>query len=402
MGAGPLHPKRHKPAQETPGHFLHDASNSPNREGADVHALFCHCAACVASSVQALSSFLLISSHVATSPSCWTALAACSRGVILRRSSLHGLRFCWARSSQAKCSVFSKHLSTSSIPCAMHGLARSHARCREILAGAGIVTWPLDAPLFREVNTMADLSKSRPLLPQSMACRYPHGCRQGRAWCSTNGSTARTLRSSHPTGRRKQRFSLTCGCVGAEEHWVCILDCAPQHVAVHFVVAVWDQLPLCHLIYLQRHTTLDNGYMRSWNTLKHISAQNFTRVVVIKTDDVGLHLYGGCRRCGCSQVGSWWASRRLAVHLCAGKERKDPAHQAYKQHEEGRLVSAVLPEEDDADDCDYLDVHDGQQSLRLSGHSNSAHRRRWDTSWPCGWRMAPRAPVTSSKPEADV
>ena len=38
-----------------------------------------------------------------------------------------------------------------------------------------------------------------------------------------------------------------------------------------------------------------------------------------------------------------------------------------KQHEEGRLVSAVLPEEDDADDCDYLDVHDGQQSLRLSG-----------------------------------
>ena len=43
--------------------------------------------------------------------------------------------------------------------------------------------------------------------------------------------------------------------VGAEERWVCVLACAPQHVAAEFVAAVRDQLPCCHLVYVQRNTT---------------------------------------------------------------------------------------------------------------------------------------------------
>ena len=35
--------------------------------------------------------------------------------------------------------------------------------------------------------------------------------------------------------------------VRAEEDWVCVLDCTPQHVAADVVAAVRDQLPHCHL-----------------------------------------------------------------------------------------------------------------------------------------------------------
>ena len=73
----------------------------------------------------------------------------------------------------------------------------------------------------------------------------------------------------------------------AKEHWVCVLDCAPQRVAAELVAAVVlctcsvsPHFPTSHIVI---------RYMRSLkNTLKQVSAQHLVRDVVSKTDEVGI------------------------------------------------------------------------------------------------------------------
>ena len=97
-----------------------------------------------------------------------------------------------------------------------------------------------------------------------------------------------------------------------------------QHVAADFAPAMRDQLPCCHLVYVQCNTTLfkqplDISYMRSFkNTLKQVSAQYFANDVVGKTDVVGilaskpeLVQVGGGRHCSCSQIWCWWVGLTL-------------------------------------------------------------------------------------------
>ena len=88
-------------------------------------------------------------------------------------------------------------------------------------------------------------------------------------------------------------FFLPCRGVSAASlcRCVCVLDCAPQHVAADFVPAVRDQLPCCHMVHMQSSTSFNQplaiSYMRSFKTtLKHISAENFARDDVSKSDEV--------------------------------------------------------------------------------------------------------------------
>eukprot|EP00971_Amphidinium_carterae_P278290 5524393-Amphidinium_carterae.2 len=54
-------------------------------------------------------------------------------------------------------------------------------------------------------------------------------------------------------------------------HFILVLDCAPQHVAVSWTVFVREELSWCHLIFVPRGTTSfaqprDRAYMRSFKS----------------------------------------------------------------------------------------------------------------------------------------
>ena len=77
-----------------------------------------------------------------------------------------------------------------------------------------------------------------------------------------------------------------------------------------------------------------------------------------------------------------------------GAEREDLEHQADQLHATCwlRRTTPMTDEIDEYDD-DGPTRRQRQQSLTLSRNCRGLHPRcrRWDTSWPCGWSMAPRA-----------
>ena len=95
-----------------------------------------------------------------------------------------------------------------------------------------------------------------------------------------------------------------------------------------------------------------------------------------------------------------------------GVDRRDLEYQPDRLHEDGTLCGEVLFGENNADDCDDLDEYDGDSpdecetatsakpvvGVPKEDAAGSVESR---TSWPCGWLMAPRAPIILPKPAAD-
>ena len=82
--------------------------------------------------------------------------------------------------------------------------------------------------------------------------------------------------------------------LGAEQPWLCMLDCAPIHIAAEFRDNVSLLLPNCHLCFIDAGATsilqpLDIGYFRSFkNHMAAAWAEAFAGEVLASTSGIGL------------------------------------------------------------------------------------------------------------------
>ena len=136
---------------------------------------------------------------------------------------------------------------------------------------ATLACFPLGGPI---INQLIFTGKTPQVLPRGPHNEHQSVTHSENHWATQSSLLAFLQQIQDHIWRTQQTQHV---------HWLCVLDCAPQHVAAAFAAADREQLPFADLVYVQRKTTsfnqpLDISYTRSFKaSLRNASSTSFAR-----------------------------------------------------------------------------------------------------------------------------